>query len=275
MNKRINGTLRTGFTLAELLVVIVIIVLLPAILIPAIQQNSEQHKNIICRDNVKQWGLMLAMYTNDNDGHLTPGFNVLYGMWMIKLRPYGTDSNNIRLCPKATKLLSTVPDMVTDPCTAWGIYGDPGYGGGWIPAFGEKGLYGSYGINEWANDPMQPGDLYQISPADLPHYWRTIYQKNPNTIPVFGDSVWEGTKVFYTDNPPAVPARPNGMGMLWGMWNFCLPRHQSGNEYTVNFVFMDISARKIPIKQLWKQKWSPLFRTDRNITSWPAWMTPP
>jgi len=46
MNKRIYGTSRAGFTLADLLVVLVIIVLLPAILIPAIQQNSAQHKNI-------------------------------------------------------------------------------------------------------------------------------------------------------------------------------------------------------------------------------------
>ena len=268
MNKRINGTLRTGFTLAELLVVIVIIVLLPAILIPAIQQNSEQHKNIICRDNVKQWGLMLAMYTNDNNGHFMPGFNVRQGMWMIKLRPYYKNSDKIRICPKATKLLSTT-GLVPDSFTAWGIYGTPGYNN-WTPAYGEPGLYGSYGINEWAHDPhspAQPDDLYTISAADLPYYWKTVNQKNTSTIPIFGDSIWEGTKVFYNDAPP-IEAGKAPPGVLWGMWNFCIPRH----GVAINLVFLDNSAKKVPLKELWKQKWSPQFITSLNITSWPAWM---
>jgi len=278
MNKRIGGTLRAGFTLADLLAVLVIIVLLPAILIPAIQQNSAQHKNVICRANVKQWGMMLAMYANDNDGHLVPGFNMRKGMWMIKLRPYGPDANNIRLCPEATTFLSTVHNMQTSPFTAWGIYGDPGYVNGWCgfcSDLGLKGLYGSYGINGWIHDPPDVGDLYTIAAGDRPNFWRTINVENPSTIPAFGDSVWEGTIVRPTDDVPYVPGVSNSPYNLDGMWNFCLPRHQSGNQYTVNWVFLDNSARKVPIKQLWYQKWSRNFTSREKDWSQCPWATPP
>ncbi len=59
---------KKGFTLIELLVVIAIIALLMAILMPALQQVRKQAKAVICQSNLKQWGTIFAMYTEDNNG---------------------------------------------------------------------------------------------------------------------------------------------------------------------------------------------------------------
>ena len=257
---------RVGFTLVELLVVIAIIALLLSILMPSLQKVRAQAKTVLCQSNVRQWGSMLLMYTNDHNGRFMAGFNTTRGMWMIALGHYYNGVDKIRLCPNAQKFLSTAGGMMTTPFTAWGIYGDKGYANGWIPPFGEKGLYGSYGINEWVHDPPDVGDLYAITPAWIPKYWRTLNIKGASNIPAFGDSVWEGTAVFHTDLPPEIPA--NGAGAKYGMWNFCIPRH----GLAINMVYLDLSVRKIPLKELWKQKWSSDFRTDKLIRSWPAWM---
>ncbi|MCH7559665.1 MAG: type II secretion system protein, partial [Planctomycetes bacterium] len=60
---------RNGFTLIELLVVIAIIALLMAILMPSLQRVRKQAKAVACQSNLKQWGLVFRMYTNDNDGY--------------------------------------------------------------------------------------------------------------------------------------------------------------------------------------------------------------
>jgi len=59
---------RRGFTLIELLVVIAIIALLMAILMPALQRAKKQARDIICKSNLKQYGLGARMYLDDCDG---------------------------------------------------------------------------------------------------------------------------------------------------------------------------------------------------------------
>ena len=58
---------KRGFTLIELLVVIAIIAILMAILMPALQRVKEQAKEITCRANLRQYGLVQAMYLDDHD----------------------------------------------------------------------------------------------------------------------------------------------------------------------------------------------------------------
>jgi prepilin-type N-terminal cleavage/methylation domain-containing protein/prepilin-type processing-associated H-X9-DG protein len=59
---------KRAFTLIELLVVIAIIALLLSIMTPALRRAKEAAWNVICRNNLKQYGVAGLMYTNENGG---------------------------------------------------------------------------------------------------------------------------------------------------------------------------------------------------------------
>ncbi len=59
---------RKSFTLIELLVVIAIIAILASLLLPALSKARQAAQSSKCLSNLKQTGLLIAMYAGDNDG---------------------------------------------------------------------------------------------------------------------------------------------------------------------------------------------------------------
>lgn len=68
--------LRRAFTLIELLCVIAVITIVTAILLPVFQQSREKARAATCLSNLRQLGLAVQAYLQDNDERYAPNIAV-------------------------------------------------------------------------------------------------------------------------------------------------------------------------------------------------------
>lgn len=94
---------KKGFTLIEPLVVIAVIALLMAILMPALHQAKKQALTAACQGQLKQWALILATYTNGNNGYFRnrPSGTDYQKMWPDLFQPCHSDP--MRRCRPAAR----------------------------------------------------------------------------------------------------------------------------------------------------------------------------
>ena len=246
-----------AFTLIELLVVIAIIALLMSILMPAMSKVNKATKAVVCRANLRHWGLIWEQYTDMNEGYFTES---LY--WVNPLRDFYKDGS-IRLCPRATKPYLDERGYRTGanhPFAAAGIW----HGSNWGQQYDHDSW--SYGMNGWLCNP----GLGEGSGGgrENEYLWRTPNIKNAHEVPMFLDChTYENMTPREEDEPPRYDGDPI-VGNEDEMRICCLNRHDG----TINGAFVDFSARKIGLKELWNLRWYRSYDIHARKPDWPEWM---
>ncbi len=254
---RKHQTHRTGFTLIELLVVIAVLTLLMALLLPALRRARNQARAVVCQTKLKQWGMALELYLEDNEGRLPwhPSRLLLLGGTSRDDDPNGPESVN----PVDTRGILFCP-MAVRPPTKMGMTHSTS--DAWEAKVGGAPFRGSYGLNDW---------LFTLSFHRSTKGNRAIFSlRGRSDVPTLLDSIRPGAKPRDRTPPPYI----EGFGRGWP--DICINRH-SGH---VNSLFLDWSVRKVGLKELWTLKWHRDFDTAGRWTKaggvqpedWPEWM---
>ncbi len=267
-----------AFTLIELLVVISITALLLAILMPTLRRVRNQARSVVCQSNLRQWGTLLQMYINDNNGLLPRSVtynhvddestNAQFDHWwlFVYLDPQG-QAKQLHCCPQATKLAN--PTDGASPV------------GGTFMAWGRlfsirKTNFGSYGFNQSAacTEEMENSEYLK------PRVWRRYQVSGNDRIPMFFDSAWPIVDAWYGFNGslPEYDAIPDLTSRSPPAFRHscCINRHNG----TVNALFLDGGTRNVGLKELWTLKWHKLYSMRNQYTKaggmkpedWPQWM---
>jgi prepilin-type processing-associated H-X9-DG protein/prepilin-type N-terminal cleavage/methylation domain-containing protein len=93
---------RRAFTLVELLVVIGILVVLIAVLLPAVVRARQQAIRLKCQSNLRSIGHGLTMYVQQYryyPGAAASSASGMYGVWPVRIRPFVGGEQSIFDCP--------------------------------------------------------------------------------------------------------------------------------------------------------------------------------
>ena len=252
---------KAALTKKDLIVVLACVVFLLAN-IAAVGPRGRRHaKQMLCLSNLHKWGIIFQQFAADNDGYFMRGwfqssgddYSISSDYWMEALRPYYGNNHKLRCCPEATvpgTEASGTPYGGWGTFVAWGVFGYE-----WGPVV--PGDYGSYGMNGWVCNPPQQDR--QEHPTLSLWNWRTANVAGAENVPLFTDNQWVDGWPHHTDEIPLYDGDPWNLYYPYSdMVRVCMNRHSG----FVNSAFLDFSARKVPLKCLWKLKWNRVFDLD-------------
>jgi prepilin-type processing-associated H-X9-DG protein len=250
---------KTVFTKKDVFVIMVCGIFLLATVGSVGVSGRRRAKEAVCLSNLRQWGTIFLAFAADNDGYFMKGWSLdgqtrTEDYWMEALRPYYGNNHDLRCCPEATTPGTTLglgQYGGHGTFVAWGVFTEA-----WAPVV--PGDYGSYGMNGWACNPPPQNVWWGTHQQDF--NWRTANVAGAENIPLFGGHQFLDCWPSPYDKPPDYDGQPWMQGSQMG--RVCVNRHNG----SVNWVFLDASARKVPLKCLWKLQWHRRFNPDYGPT---------
>jgi hypothetical protein len=224
-------------------------------------------KEMVCLSNLKKWGVVFKMFTDDNNGRLMTGHeweellpggsgwpypeqavdNIDHSWWFI-LSPY---YKNYRLlcCPEADRRPPEVDEgrrpRYESIFSTWALY----------IRYPDEWAHGSYGFNSWAYDRG-----LKLHGARFVERWGRIQVRGAERIPLVLDCYWCEGYPFHTDGPPPWQYFGYFGDASSPMRCFCMDRHMGGT----GGLFFDLSARKTGLKELWELTWHSDWNPDND-----------